>query len=106
MPSATDLLRLLEPTVRPAGLPTGGAVAPTAPSASGRFEAMLAERVASPPPADPSESPVAAGTSLAMNSFDETDTPVDTAASPLTHLSGIDRIENPALRNLLGQRAA
>jgi len=104
MASATDLLRLLEPAVRPAGVPAGRATAPPPAPAGQSFEAMLAERAASPPPAtDPGPTPPS-GTPLANTLPDAGSEPVP--VRPLDALAGIDRVENPALRALLARPAA
>lgn len=115
MSSSANLLRLLEPSVRPAGVPagTGSLLGPAAAPAPERsFEALLAEKTGAvqsvaqttPPPALDSSAQISPGTPFAGASSAAEVEPA--AAAPLAALSGIDRVENPALRSLLGQHAA
>ncbi len=105
MASATDLLRLLEPTVRPAGLP-GAATLPTSAAESGRsFEALLAEKTAVPGSASAPATPLP-GTPVAEDLPHSANAVGGNLATPLAALAGIDRVENPALRSILGRHAA
>jgi|GEM_PF-1131609 len=110
MSSSANLLRLLEPSVRPAGVPagTGSLLGPAAaPTPERSFEALLAEKTASvqsaAPRASDSAAQISPGTPLAGAS---PAAEVEPVAAPLAALSGIDRVENPALRSLLSQHAA
>jgi hypothetical protein len=86
-----DLLRMLEPVVRPGGLPQASRA--KAPPIEGRdFESLLAEAAAERT-AEP----------------DETDATSRSAAKspdPLQGLTGVDRIENATLRALISDAAS
>ncbi len=106
------LLRMLEPAVRPTGLPTGGAVKPSAqPFESRSFESLLqdaqrppvqatAQQDAATAPASPTDMPRQDASALS---------PVAEATSRtqvLGPLSGLGTIENATLRQLMAQHAA
>jgi len=92
MGQGVDLLRLLEPAVRPGGLP-GAAKAPTPPLEQRDFEALLAEARQDPGPA----------AAAAPAADDAAAAPAATPkAAPLAPLGQIDRIENRSLRALIG----
>ena len=83
MASGLDLLRMLEPAVRPIGTPARP-VQPTAPIEQRPFDQLLAEaqRTQGDPAAD----------------IDNVEPP---SASPLAALSGVSHIENGSLRTVL-----
>jgi hypothetical protein len=90
MGQGVDLLRLLEPAVRPGGLP-GVAKAPVPPIEERSFEALLEEARQDPASAE-GQAPAA----------DESTAPSVPKAMPLAPLGQIDRIENRSLRDLIG----
>ena len=79
-----QLLRMLEPAVRPGNLPAPARV-PTLPVEQRDFESLLQEAAA-------------AGEAGAAESVTEV------AAGPLAALADVGRIENPSLRELLSAR--
>ena len=91
--ASANLLRLLEPSVRPGGLPPRAA-GPTAsvPFERQSFASLLAEHGVDP-------TATSSGTPVATNPPVEADRAG--SAGPLESLNGFDRIENPSLRNLL-----
>jgi hypothetical protein len=92
MSQGVDLLRLLEPAVRPGGLP-GAAKAPTPPMEQRDFEALLAEAQQDQAGAA-SEAPASDDGGAAHAAAPK--------AAPLAPLGQIDRIENRSLRALIG----
>lgn len=85
MNEGVNWLRLLEPAVRPAGLPDP-ARSPQSPIESRSFESLLEEAQASS-----SETPAPDGEAK------------DAGANLLAPLSAVDRIDNQALRDLIAR---
>ena len=91
---AGDLLRLLEPVVRPGGVP-GRTRPPTRPIEDRSFEDLLAE----------ARGPSAAAGAEAGSPGPGEDGPGEAAhAGPMARLSDVGRIENAVLRGLVGGR--
>lgn len=89
MSNGVDLLRLLEPAVRPGGL-AGGKALPTQPIESRSFESLLEEAKAAGLPQQAVNEPNRAS-----------------AVDPLKPLARVDLIDNAALLRMIGgERAA
>ena len=88
MSTGVELLRLLEPTVRPGGL-QGPKSAPTEPIESRSFESLLEEAKAT----------AATTTTESMN---ETTTKPSRQNDPLGALARVDLIDNAALLRIIG----
>ncbi|MEE9404647.1 MAG: hypothetical protein V3V20_07125 [Algisphaera sp.] len=101
--ASVNLLRLLEPTVRPGGL-SAGPVKPVAPVPFERqsFASLMADFSKAPG----AEVDLASGgTPVAEESISAADR-ATLAPQPLAALGGLDRIENPTLRALLAATSA
>ena len=90
MAQPADLLRLLEPAVRPVAQPPRPAPIAAAPFESQTFENLLSEARFSLDPADPAPGDEPAA-----------ERPPD----PLAVLADLSRVENPGLREMLAARA-
>ena len=90
MAQPADLLRLLEPAVRPVSQPPRPTPTAAAPFELQNFEDLLSEARFSLDPADPAPGEAPA-----------TERPPD----PLAALADLSRVENPALREMLAMRA-
>ncbi|MEM1211526.1 MAG: hypothetical protein AAGI68_04430 [Planctomycetota bacterium] len=96
-----QLLRMLEPAVRPVSLPTTGSPPKPAntPFESQSFDQLL-QQATNPSTAD---KPAA---TASPDPATTADPPQPVPVSTFQPLSGIDRIENQSLRNLIAQPAA
>lgn len=83
-----DLLRMLEPVVRPAGV-HGHASRGTPPIEGRDFESLLAE--------------AAAGRKAEADETDRSASPAAKPPDPLQSLSGVDHIDNASLRAMIGR---
>jgi hypothetical protein len=106
MGNASELLRMLEPAVRPVNVPGApGAAARPGPIESRDFDSLLDEarqmNLMTPPVVPDADAARRAGVDAPANSA-----PSDTgAAAALSPLMQFDRIENPSLRALIGGSA-
>ncbi len=92
MTTANELLRLLNPAVRPVGLGAPTARAAPKPFEQQGFDELLAELSQAPASAEPRED----GTAVATTS----------SATPRIPILDLTRIENASLRDLIAQRAS
>lgn len=92
--SNADLLRLLEPTVRPIAQPTASPRVGNSPFEQQDFDSLLASFE------DPEFNPTPDG----VSQDDAKPNKVGQQPGPLDALADLGRIENPTLRDLLAQR--